>query len=74
MTCDSFKSNGFEEGGDEVEVTKEGEELFVLKLVEVADAFDSSAGVEIELFNCDFMLDEDDEDFKVDGFAGTKIN
>lgn len=71
MTCDSFKSNGFEEGGDEVEVAKDGEELFVL--VEVVD-FDSSAGDEIELFSCDFMLDEDDEDFNsVDGFAGTKM-
>lgn len=69
MTCDSFKSNGFEEGGDEVEVANEGEELFVLL------ELDSSAGVEIELFSCDFMLDEDEEDFNsVEGFAGTKNN
>lgn len=70
MTCDSFKSNGFEEGVDEVEVAREGEELFVFGVV---DAFDSKAGVEIEFFSCAFMLDEDDEDLSVDGFAGTKI-
>lgn len=73
MTCDNFKSNGFEEGVDEVDVAKEGEELFVFKLVEVAEVFDSSAGVDIEFFSGDFMLDEDDEDFNsVEGFAGTK--
>lgn len=69
MTCDNFKSNGFEEGGDEVEVAKEGEELIVPKLDNV---FDSSVGVEIEFFNCDFILDEEVEDFNVEGFAGTK--
>lgn len=74
MTCDNFKSNGFEEGDDEV--AKEGVELFMLEIVVgvtvVVSPFDSNAGVEIEFFSCDFILDKDDEDFNVDGFAGTK--
>lgn len=75
MTCDNFKSNGFEEGDDEV--AKEGVELFMLFKfdvgVTIVNPFDSNAEVEIEFFSCDFILDKDDEDFKVDGFAGTKI-
>jgi hypothetical protein len=83
ITCESFKSNGFEEGGEEemVEVADDGEELSLLleplffgsvellPFISTTEIFVDDA----ELFNGDFMLDEDDEDFSsVAGFAGTK--
>jgi hypothetical protein len=95
MTCDSFKSNGFEEGGEEdkvVDVVVDEVELFIavgvsLLIVEflgnVEELLDSTivvandpvvedGKVNVEFFNCDFKLDEDEEDFSIDGgFAGT---
>lgn len=83
MTCESFKSNGFEEGGEEeiVEFVDVGEELSLLLeplflgSVELLP-FISTTDIlvdDAEFFNGDFILDEEDEDFSsVAGFAGTK--
>ncbi len=63
MTCDNFKFNGLVAGDVEVEFA---DKLFML-------TFDASDGVDAELFNCDFILGEDEEDFSRDnGFAGTE--
>lgn len=93
MTCESFKSNGFEEGGEEDNVVVVVLLLFIavgmsLLIVEflgnVEELLDSTnddvandpvedGKVNVEFFNCDFKLDEDEEDFSIDGgFAGTK--
>jgi hypothetical protein len=66
MTCESlrsFKSIGFE-----------FEDVVLLTSASVNAIFgDVSTVVKfIEDFDCDFRIDEVDEDFSVDGFAGTE--
>lgn len=66
MTCESFKSNGFVD-----------DELVVLALVAGGVDFVTSFEVAVvdvvdEIFDCVFDGDEDDEDFKDAGFAGTR--
>lgn len=68
MTCDnfkSFKSIGFELDDDVV--------VLLLTSASAIDIFgDESIVVRfVEDFDCDFIMDEVEEDFSVDGFAGT---
>jgi hypothetical protein len=82
MTCESFKSNGLEEGGEEemLEVADVCDVLLSLLLeplffgsVELLPFISDILVDDAELFNGDFILDEDDEVFSsVEGFAGTK--
>ena len=65
MTCESFKS--FKSIGLELE------DVVLLTSASVNVIFDDESTVVkfIEDFDCDFRIDEVDEDFSVDGFAGT---
>jgi hypothetical protein len=64
MTCESFKSNGFVDDELVVLALVDGGVDFVTSL-EVVDVVDG-------IFDCVFEGDEDDEDFKDAGFAGTR--
>jgi hypothetical protein len=69
MTCDNFKSRGL--------LSEELDAIAEIAVVDVVcDAsFDNSKFNKLlDDFDFAFMLDEDDEDFSVAGFAGTKIN
>lgn len=71
MTCDSFKSNGLgNEELDDVDVAAVADKVNEFT---GGDTFDNSKFSKLlEDFDCNFMLDEEDEDFNVEGFAGTK--
>jgi hypothetical protein len=58
MTCESFRSNGFVAGEEVADVAIFGVSTQVVRFVED--------------FDCSFMLDEEEQIFRVDGFAGTK--
>lgn len=62
MTCESFKSSGLDD-----------EELDAVVVVVVADVVGALASSAVtDDFDDVFEMDEDDEDLRVDGFAGTR--
>lgn len=59
ITCDNFKSSGFD--------VEELDDVVV-----IVEVFEDSTLPLTELFSCVFELDEEVEDLRVDGFAGTR--